>query len=187
MNRPEPSLRRQLGVLTLFAAALLWFWAIEEASPPNDSSQSGPEVETQSLRLSAGGPVEFSFSPLGAERGFEESGGNLVGVHLDGADLEFGSMTTFLDRSFPRQGLYSELTLIEDGVVSLGVDSGNPEVEVKTRWTVVDGGPSGVLGRLAVETTVGSRPSSSALARPTSSSLHSVLQSPEARRAAPCQ
>jgi len=155
MSARGASLRLLIGVLTVLLGGLLWAWAIQTSGPPA-RPESDPNKPV-GLLFNAGDRVAFTFSGLGTERGFEESGGNLGGVELDGHDLDFGSMTTFLDRSFPRQGRYSRLDPLPNGLVASGLDSGNPDIEVETRWSVVPAGDPRVLGQLSVETTVTNR------------------------------
>jgi hypothetical protein len=101
--------------------------------------------------------VRFVISALDHKGAFQESGGNLIDLVVGDSEDVFDGMGTWLERTFPRQGRYTEQTLLpEDSAVRVtGVDSENPLVAVTTTWALLpEGDDERVLGRLAITTTI---------------------------------
>ena len=120
---------------------------------------TGPAAAAQpgDLALTSARGVRFIISALANKGAFQESGGNLIDIAVGDKEDVFDGMGSWLEATFPRQGRYTEQTLVHEGpsVVVTGVDSGNPLVAVATSWTLLsEGDDVRVLGRLQITTTV---------------------------------
>lgn len=120
---------------------------------------TGPAAAAQpgDLALTSARGVRFIISALANKGAFQESGGNLIDIAVGDKEDVFDGMGSWLEATFPRQGRYTEQTLVHEGpsVVVTGVDSGNPLVAVATSWTLLsEGDDERVLGRLQITTTV---------------------------------
>ncbi len=99
--------------------------------------------------------VRFVVTDIGHRTGFQETGGNLVDIVVPGGQDVFDGMSTWFDRTFPRQGAYTQLSLDEAGAVTAsGTDSGDDAVAVSTTWRILPEDDDRVLARLGVSTTI---------------------------------
>ena len=113
------------------------------------------------LLSTADGRVRFVIGGPGHKEGFQLSGGNLLDLSLDGRPDALDGISTWFEREFPRQAVYTRWTQDGDALVVTGADSGDPQILVETRWESIDP-PLGVIGTLKVSTTVTSTKSMSA-------------------------
>ncbi len=104
------------------------------------------------LLSSANGAVRLVVSDIEHRVGFSESGGNLLDVTVNGAADRLDGLGSWLERSFPRQGRYTEQVVEGNALVVRGVDSDDVTVAIETRWEVLQEAPVGALAALSITT-----------------------------------
>jgi len=105
------------------------------------------------LLTTGDGRVRFVVGHIEHRVGFGESGGNLLDVVVDGAPDQLDGLGSWLNREFPRQGRYHEQSVEENALVVRGLDSADDQIDIETRWEVLQEAPAGALAALQLVTT----------------------------------
>lgn len=115
---------------------------------PGGDARAGDHV------LLSGRGVQFVVEQVHHAVGFHGSGGNLIDIRVGDLPDVFGGMGSWLDRTFPRQAVYTRVEGGKRTVRAWGQDDGDARIAVQTSWILLAPRSPAILGRLLVRTEV---------------------------------
>ena len=131
-----------LAVCVSASAATRALWIDSPSQLPGGSAAAGQVGDI----LLSNDAVSFVISSLAHPFGYADSGGNIIDAVSAGGSDAFGQLYTYFDADWPRQAVYTQLLIIDDGtgggpaqVWAEGVDSSDSELAVVTRYFLADG------------------------------------------------